>query len=807
MPVNPAEAEKLAKAAELLAIELPVSKARTTMIATSFWLRSEALLRQNKPATAVPLIDAALRLVNTIRPAIKLQGDLLQTRAGVENSLGRPQLALQDYQKAYAIFGEVGSARSQAVALQNIGLIYLEANDLEKVFFYYRSAEEAFPNDPMLTLSGSANIAGALYTAKRFRETEAEYRRAYSIANSLNNPTLEIQMLNNLARTQGVLRELDAADASLAQAFRIWQVNKSPEMTPLLFETRAELALARHQTVDAIIMVEKAIAAAGDAAATQPYWQLQYTAYRAYAQAGNSAKALTHFEIYKQLDDQSRALAASTSAALMAARFDFINQNARIATLKAGQLERDIALARLQARQNMIILGSLLLIASSIAAVLAYYLRALRRSRDTIRVVNAQLTAANTDLNNALAAKSQFLATTSHEIRTPLNGILGMTQVLLADRALSGVLRERIALMQGAGETMRALVDDILDFAKMDAGKLELHPLEADLPQLLDEIVAFWRDRAAQQGLVLTSDRTDAPERVVIDGRRLRQILANLLSNAIKFTPAGSVALTVTTVTAPAEADPADEQGGRSGERLRIAITDTGIGIAAHHHAAVFERFRQLDGGTTRRFGGTGLGLAISQMLAQAMGGDVELESAVGAGSTFTLDLPLDRAAPAMLAETSGPPLSLAKARLLLVGASPIAQGVLRAVLSSHVASFAVAADLRTASVQVAARSADVLLVDSPASSGEDSEVDQASWTTALAKTAAMVRGADGLVVVLWPNQQQDEHARLRAAGVDLVIGKPVSGSHLLEQLGTLFNTGADSLLSSAATPRALVTT
>lgn len=260
-------------------------------------------------------------------------------------------------------------------------------------------------------------------------------------------------------------------------------------MVPFLFEARAELALARQDPPAAVQFVERALSAAGEAAETRPYWQLQFTAYRAYARAGDPAKALAHFETYQRLDNQSRELAASTSAALMAARFDFANQNARLATLKAGELERDIKLARLQARQNMIVLGSLLLIAVVVAAVLAFYLRSLRRSRNAIRGVNAQLTVVNAELSSALAAKSQFLATTSHEIRTPLNGILGMTQVLLADPALTGPVRERIALMHGAGETMRALVDDILDFAKMDAGKLELHVLEADLPRLLDEVV------------------------------------------------------------------------------------------------------------------------------------------------------------------------------------------------------------------------------------------------------------------------------------------------------------------------------
>ena len=776
MPADAAKAGKLAQASEAKIRQLPDSKARKLALATAQWLQGESLTRQNRAATAAPLIAVAIKSVDQVRPAIKLQGDLLQARARVESSQGQPQTALQDYQRAYTIFGKVGASRSQAVALQSIGLIYLEANDLEKVFYYYNLADETFPDDPMLKLSSINNRASALYALKRFKETEAEYHRAYAIALHVDNPALQIQILDNLARTQKLLGNLDAAEATLTQAIKLWRAGgETTALAPLLFETRAELAIERHRSADAVRFVEQALIAAGDAAVTRPYWQLQYTAYRAYAEAGDPAKALVHFEAFKQLDDQSRELAASTSAALIAARFDFANQNARIATLKAGQLERDIELDRLQTRQYFIVLGALLLIAVSVAVVLAFYLRSLRRSRDAIRAVNAQLTVVNAELNDALAVKSQFLATTSHEIRTPLNGVLGMTQVLLADPAVTGLVRERIALVHGAGEAMRALVDDILDFAKMGAGKLELHPLEADMPRLLDEVVDFWRDRAAQQDLTLTIDRTGAPERILVDSRRLRQILANLLSNAIKFTLAGSVELTVTT------------QPSATGERLRIAVTDTGIGIAESDHAAVFEKFRQLDGGTTRRFRGTGLGLAISQMLAQAMGGDVELVSAAGSGSTFTLDLPLVRAAASAPPADSRRAATLATARLVLVGASPIAQGVLRAVLAPRVGSFAVAADLPAVANAIAAGVTDLVLVDVPVPAASTSDGDMPVDLDELAATATAARGAGVDMAVLWPNLLATEHARLYAIGIDWVIGKPVTSSALVQRLQELF--------------------
>ena len=642
IPTDPTAAGQLARAAGTLTNKLPASRLRTINAATALWLQAESLQRLNKADAAVGLVKAAIALTDAIRPAIKLQGDLLQTRGGIEKSLGHPEAALDDYQRAYTIFSRMGIFRSQAVILQNIGILYLSANDFDKVFYYYGASKEIYPNDALLNFSASNNMAGALFSLKRYGEAEVQFQRALGIARAAHYQVSEIQSLLNLARTQGALDRLDSARATLTTAMKLWRPARMPDLTPLMLETRADLALNENRSAEAVRLVEQALSSVGAAAETQPYAQLQYSAYQAYSQAGDPAKALAHYQTYIGLDNKGRALAASTSAALSSARFNFVNQNARIATLKAGQLQRDIALARFQARQNMIVLGGLLLIALVTVTGLVVYLRVLRQSRNVERNANAQLTALNAELSSALAAKTEFLATTSHEIRTPLNGILGMTQVLLADPGLTDAVRERITLMHGSGETLRALVDDILDFAKMNDSKLELHPLETDLPKLLDDVVNFWRDRATQAGLTLVLDRTDVPKRVIIDSRRLRQILANLLSNAIKFTSEGSVTVTVTTIACISQGSPA-----QPGERLRIAVTDTGIGIASSDYHAVFEKFRQLEGSTTRRFAGTGLGLAISRMIAQAMDGDIDVASIVDAGSTFTLDLPLTRVAAA----------------------------------------------------------------------------------------------------------------------------------------------------------------
>jgi len=224
-------------------------------------------------------------------------------------------------------------------------------------------------------------------------------------------------------------------------------------------------------------------------------------------------------------------------------------------------------------------------------------------------------------------AKSTFLATISHEIRTPLNGVLGMAQAILMDE-LSPAQRKRVQVVRGSGETLLSLLNDILDLSKIEAGKLTLESIEFDLQKLVDSVVRHAEAGATNRGLTLTGEAGAAAGVYLGDPNRIRQILNNLVSNAIKFTETGGVSVTATY----------DAEHG-----VDIAVRDTGIGIPADKIGALFEKFRQVDASTTRRFGGTGLGLSICRELSEAMGGDVTIDSVEGEGTTFTAHLPLER--------------------------------------------------------------------------------------------------------------------------------------------------------------------
>jgi len=401
------------------------------------------------------------------------------------------------------------------------------------------------------------------------------------------------------------------------------------------------------------------------------------------------------------------------------------------------------------------------------------------RSAQRLRRIHATARAAQSAAVAANLAKSQFIANVSHEIRTPLNGVLGMAQSL-ASSDLSSSQRQRVEIIHSSGEVLLSILNDVLDFSKIEAGKLDLEATPFDLVKMCCDVQAAFSAVAETKNLDLGLDLEGADLGALYlgDPTRVRQIISNLVSNALKFTQVGEVKIIVSRVD----------------EDVVISVRDTGIGIPKDRLPKLFAQFEQVDASTTRRFGGTGLGLSICHELCRLMGGAIVVDSQFGAGSTFTVRLPLKRvdalaATPCKAAardfeETEA---TVGDLRILAAEDNKINQLVLTTFLQQMGVTPTLVDDGALAVEAWRAGEFDLILMDM-----QMPVMDGLTAVRAIRAAEAQSSRPRSPIIALTADVMSHHLEEYRHVGIDAVVAKPIQFAELAQAMQTLLDPQID---------------
>ena len=387
------------------------------------------------------------------------------------------------------------------------------------------------------------------------------------------------------------------------------------------------------------------------------------------------------------------------------------------------------------------------------------------------RIRNQELITAKEKAEEAAKAKSSFISSVSHEIRTPLNAIIGLVDLLSQDKALNEQQAENLSSLKFSSNHLLGIINDVLDFSKLEAGKINLDKADFNLEQLVNETSRAIEFKASEKGVpIKVRINPNVPQTVIGDAGRLRQVLLNLLGNAVKFTSEGHIDVYVKMLE-------------RSGQncRLRFSVSDTGIGIPEEKRQSIFDSFTQAEVNTFRKYGGTGLGLSISKKLVELQGGEIGLKSIEGIGSTFWFELPLEISEKKMEVEagrTSHEVKDLHGLRILLVEDDRMNQFVMSQFFKKWNAKIELAENGRLAIEKLSEETYDLVLMDV-----HMPEMDGFEATQVIRDSSSSVLDHQVPIIALTADVNSETRTRVREAGMNDFVTKPSEPELLFQKV------------------------
>ncbi|MCQ8185986.1 tetratricopeptide repeat-containing hybrid sensor histidine kinase/response regulator [Parvularcula maris] len=766
----------LALAREAAALEMAGPTPRSAVLQRAAWLEAEALFRLGRLEEAGTHLDNVFATIEAENTPV--YGKLLIADGRIARSLGQDGRALKDFQEAFTVFAELGDRRYMAISLQAIGTLYQNARQYDRAIEYIERSRAIGADDPMLTVAGLNNAANAHRFAGRLDIARRLLREALEMEAVRALPFWQLTIQSNLALVEWQAGEMAAAADALSGVKALIAENPSLSLPPNAGAIEARLLATAGKPQEALASLANNFPAESLKTATEASREAHQMVYALYRELGVTDRALAHLETYKRLVDAERDIAASANLAILNAEFELSAKELEISNERSQRLEAEVAASEAKRRQQLA-LGT-----AACFAALALVLFLVTRIRQSIRLqritkahnakledVNDQLRESNAALEQANAAKTEFLATTSHEVRTPLNAVINLTANVVQGLPKGTDAHLKLSTALRSAEHLHAIVSDVLDVARFEGKRVEARISEVDVVRTATDVANLWSPKAKEKKIGFEVAFSPSAKLFPTDDKLLRQILSNLLSNAVKFTEEGSVKLSLS---------------GGGEDDLTLTVSDTGIGIAPADQACIFESFRQIDAGSTRSFGGTGLGLAICRQITDLLGGDITVKSAVGRGTSITVTIPPSDAPVSALEEEEQESAeepseeTLRPLRILAAEDNAVNAMVIQAILKNKVSGLTIVENGAEAVTAVTNGGFDVVLMDK--------QMPVMDGVEAIRRIRAL-EGPERAIPIIAVTADAFAEAReeLMGAGADDYLSKPVKPEDLKESIAATY--------------------